>query len=85
MIKPFKLPKEQREELVRGVQTYFENELDQTIGNLGAEQFLDFMIRELSPYLYNQALADARHVLAQKMASLEEELYSLEVPVRRGR
>ncbi|THF72656.1 DUF2164 domain-containing protein [Cohnella fermenti] len=83
MAVPVKIPKEQKDALVRGVQAYFSDELDQEIGNLGAEQLLDYMIRELSPYLYNKALEDARHMLAQKMASLEEELYALEVPVRR--
>ncbi|RUS46612.1 DUF2164 domain-containing protein [Cohnella sp. AR92] len=80
---PVRIAKERREELVRGVQAYFEEELGQTLGNLGAEQLLDHMIRELGPHLYNQALSDARHVLTQKVASLEEELYSLEVPIRR--
>ncbi|WP_028562958.1 DUF2164 domain-containing protein [Paenibacillus pinihumi] len=80
-----KLPREQKLQLVEQIQHYFEMELSQEIGQLAGENLLDFMIKELSPYLYNQAMSDARGVISERMASIEEELYALEKPATRGR
>ncbi|QJD83206.1 DUF2164 domain-containing protein [Cohnella herbarum] len=80
-----KLPREEKDEIVRSVQAYFEDERSETIGALGAEQLIDFMIKELGPYLYNKALADARTVINEKYNQLDDELYTLEKPTYNGR
>lgn len=80
-----KLPKEQKEQMVWRVQQYFEEERAESIGNLEAEQLIDFMIEMVGPTLYNQAIGDARRTLLEKMSALEDELYSLEKPVGRSR
>ncbi|MCJ8010820.1 DUF2164 domain-containing protein [Paenibacillus sp. KQZ6P-2] len=80
-----KLPKEQKEEIVRSVQAYFEEERSESIGQLGAEQFLDFMITELGPYIYNQAIADSRALINEKMAQIDDEFYTLEKPIQNRR
>lgn len=78
MIVPIKLPKEEKEALVRDVQQYFEEERSETIGNLAAEQILDHMIQLLGPHLYNKAIADARAVVLEKIGQVDDELYALE-------
>jgi uncharacterized protein (DUF2164 family) len=78
-----KLPKEQKEEIVKRVQAYFEEERSETIGVLAAEQLTDFMLKELAPYLYNKAIADVRGLLAEKFGQIEDELYAMEKPIRR--
>ncbi|MBH5319644.1 DUF2164 domain-containing protein [Paenibacillus sp. GSMTC-2017] len=75
-----KLPKEEKEVLISNVKTYFELERSETIGDLGAEQMIDFMIKELGPYIYNKGIADARTLMNEKMAQIEDELYTLEQP-----
>jgi uncharacterized protein (DUF2164 family) len=80
MISPIKLPKEEKAEMIKNVKAYFEEERSETIGDLGAEQFIDFMIKELGPYIYNKGVADARALLNEKMAQMEDELYTLEKP-----
>lgn len=79
-MKPLRMPREEKLQLVYRVQQYFETERGESIGELGAEQFVDFMIGELSPYLYNAAIADARGVFQEKMNQLDDELYALEKP-----
>lgn len=79
-MKPLKLPREEKLQLVYRVQRYFETERGETVGELGAEQLVDFMIGELSPYLYNAAIADARVVFQETMNQLDDELYALEKP-----
>ena len=86
MIIPIKLPKEEKEHIVRSVQQYFEEERAETIGNLAAEQIVDTMVQLLGPYLYNKAIADARAVVLEKISQVDDELYALEKqPPRRGR
>lgn len=73
-----KLPREEKELLIQHVQNYFEEERSETIGELGSEQFIDFMVKELGPYIYNQAIADARSMIHDKINQVDDELYSLE-------
>ncbi|WP_433942934.1 DUF2164 domain-containing protein [Paenibacillus sp. SN-8-1] len=78
-----KLPKEDKEELIQSVQAFFEEERSETIGAIGAEQFIDFMIKELGPYIYNKAITDARGLIQDKINQIDDELYSLEKPMGR--
>lgn len=79
---PIKLPKEQKQEIVESVKEYFEMERSESIGDIAAEQLLDFMLKELAHYVYNKAIDDARQAVEQKLVSIEEELYSLKKPLR---
>lgn len=78
---PLKLPREQKQQITSSIQDYLDTELSIEIGQLASENLLDFMLKELSPYIYNQAIADARKVIDQKMVSIEEEMYALEQPI----
>ncbi|GCL70605.1 hypothetical protein PN4B1_05070 [Paenibacillus naphthalenovorans] len=82
---PLKISKEQKEQMVWRVQQYFEKERTESIGNLEAEQLIDFMIGLVGPPVYNHAIGDARRTLLERMSALEDELYSLEKPVGRSR
>jgi uncharacterized protein (DUF2164 family) len=72
-----KLPKKEKEQIVSEFQRFFAEERSETIGNLEAEEMVHFMLKELTPYIYNQAIDDARNVLLDRVTSLEEELYAL--------
>lgn len=75
---PIKLPKEQKDEIVRRLQAFFEEERTESIGNLAAEQILDFMLKEIGPYVYNKAISDVRIMMDQKLTQIEDELYAME-------
>ncbi|ANS76177.1 hypothetical protein AWM70_17620 [Paenibacillus yonginensis] len=83
--KPVKLPKEQRDQMIRLIQQFFEEERGETLGDLAADGVLDFFMTRLSPYVYNQALADCRNLVGQRMVSLEEDIYALEQKVKLSR
>jgi uncharacterized protein (DUF2164 family) len=85
MIIPIKLPKEQKLELIKDVQNYFAEERSESIGELASEQFIDFMIKELGPYIYNKAIDDTRKLMNEKMNQMDDELYTLEKPLKNGR
>ena len=77
---PIKLAKEEKTELIKRVQSYYEEERSESIGDLGAEQLIDFFIKEVGPNIYNKAIGDARFMLNEKLTQLEDELYALEKP-----
>lgn len=85
MLLPIKLPKDQKDVIIQNVQQFFEEERGEILGELGAEQLVDLMIKELGPYLYNKAIEDARKLLDMKASQLQDDLYSLEKPIRSDR
>jgi uncharacterized protein (DUF2164 family) len=76
-----KLPKEQKEQLIKRVQNYFHEERAEEIGDLAAEFLLDYMIKEMGPVIYNQAIYDATRLVNEKMISLEDDLSAMEKPI----
>lgn len=73
-MKKFKLEKEVKERIVSAMQRYFVEERDEEIGNLSAELLLQFMIEQVGPAIYNQAIRDAHLLVTKKI----EDLYGLE-------
>ncbi|WP_322906442.1 DUF2164 domain-containing protein [Paenibacillus campi] len=77
-MQPLKLPRETRETMIANIQQFFEMERGETIGELAADHVLDFAIKTIGPHLYNQALADCRALVNERMAAMEEDMYALE-------
>lgn len=75
------MPREQKEQLLNLIQSYFETERSETIGELAAGNLLAFMIKHLGPIIYNQAIRDAGAVVMQQMERVEEEIHALEQPL----
>ena len=44
-----RIPKENKEEIIRSLQHYFYNERSEEIGNIAAENLLDFVLKEIGP------------------------------------
>lgn len=64
--------------MISEIQRFFYEERNEEIGNLAAENVLEFFKTHLGPHFYNEAVKDARILLEEKMTSIEEDLYSLE-------
>ncbi len=77
-----KISKEQKMHIIRQIQQYFRDERGEEIGDLAAEFLIDFMIQQLGPVLYNQAIDDVQAVLNQRMAAFEEDVDALKRPVK---
>jgi uncharacterized protein (DUF2164 family) len=80
-----KIPKEQKDDIVSNIQLYFSEERNESLGNLEAEQILNFVLQQVGPFVYNQALSDLRKVIQQQFSSLEDETYALEKPMECGK
>ncbi len=72
--------KNEKELLIRKIQRYFQEELDQELGQFDAEFLLDFFSKEVGAFYYNQGLNDAKAVLADKLDTLMEAIDEIEKP-----
>lgn len=57
---------------------YVSENFEQEIGDLKADLLLDYILRELGPTIYNQAIADARHFFQERTADLDAVCYRKE-------
>lgn len=62
-----KLDKEKREQMKNEIKTYFYNERDEDLGDLGAGLILDFIIEEIAPEFYNKGVFDAYQYMNDRM------------------
>lgn len=81
---PIQLPREQKDAIKDQIRAYFETERSESIGDLAAEQLLDFMLKELAPYLYNKGVEDAQRLVSERFGSIDDELYALRRPLNRS-
>ena len=73
-----KLSDDRKADLVYKLKQYFENELDQEIGQFDAEFLIGFFTKELGTNIYNQALYDMQSQLKEKFESMNDIIYQLE-------
>lgn len=69
------LPRDVRLQAVASIERYFEEELQQRIGNLGAAALLNYMLEEIGPLIYNQAVEQVQERLAQRVQELDIEFH----------
>lgn len=81
------IPDEARRQALASLRQYFEENMDEPIGDLKAALLFDFIVNELGPTIYNQAIADARAFFEERLTDLAVECYHAEFPsaVRRKR
>jgi len=65
-----KLQKDAEKYLVGSIKRFFVEELDADIGDLKAARVLEYLVREIGPSIYNQAIADAQTYIQEKAAEL---------------
>ena len=51
------LAKEVRKEAIASIERYFRENMDEPIGNVAAGALLGFLLEEIGPSIYNQAVA----------------------------
>jgi uncharacterized protein (DUF2164 family) len=73
-----KLSDETEKRLVTSIKRFFEEEMDEQVGELKALRVLDFCLREIAPSVYNQAIADAQGYLSDRVADLSGSKYEAE-------
>ena len=72
------LTKETKERLIESIKRFFEENMDDEIGDLKASLLLDFCLQEIGPSIYNQAIADAKTYMQDKVSDLDGACYEPE-------
>jgi uncharacterized protein (DUF2164 family) len=76
----FELAKQTRADAISSLKRYFEENMSEPMGDLPAGLLLNFIVEEIGPAIYNQAIADAQARMQQRVADLSGELYAEEFP-----
>jgi len=64
------LSKEQNKNAVEEIRSYFENERDESIGDLQGQLILDFIVDKIGPIIYNQGIDDMRKYMNEKVEDM---------------
>ena len=62
-------------EAVASIERYFDQHMDERIGNIAAGALLGFFLQEIGPSIYNQAVADVQERLQARIAELDIEVH----------
>lgn len=74
------IPDEARKQAIASLKRYAAEHLDEEFGDLKAGLLLDFILQELGPTVYNQAVAEARAFFEERAADLDGVCYRAEFP-----
>ena len=77
------LPDTARKQAIAALRGYAAANFDEEIGDLKAGLLLDFILSELGPSVYNQAIADARTFFEERTSDLAAICYHDEFPSSR--
>lgn len=69
-----------RKHAIATLRAYCAENLDEEIGELKAGLLFDFILAELGPTIYNQAIAEARAYFEERVADLAGVCYRPEFP-----
>jgi uncharacterized protein (DUF2164 family) len=63
----FNLTKEQKEDMISAIKTYFYQEREEELGDLAANLLLNFIIKELAPEFYNKGVYDSYKYMSDRI------------------
>ena len=69
------LSREARQEAIKSIERWFEQERRERIGNIAAGALLGFLLEEIGPSIYNKAVADVQERLGARIAELDIEVH----------
>ncbi|KAF3999784.1 DUF2164 domain-containing protein [Glaciimonas immobilis] len=72
------LEKETHQEAVKSIERYFQQQMEEPIGNLQAGALLGFILDEIGPSIYNNAVRDVQNQLQQRVLELDIDVHEQE-------
>ena len=69
------LSKEARKDAIASIERYFQENMEEKIGNIAAAGLLSFFLEEIGPSIYNRAVADAQELLLARVQDLDFEVH----------
>lgn len=75
---PMTFPPETEQRMTESIRRYFEEHMEEEVGDLKAAMLLKFFLEELGPTVYNRGVSDAQTRLQGHVADLDGECYAPE-------
>lgn len=72
---PIELPKEARQRAISSIERYFRENMEEPIGNIAAGGLLGFLLEEIGPSIYNQAVIEVQERLQARVAEIDIEVH----------
>jgi uncharacterized protein (DUF2164 family) len=72
------LEKNVHKEAVASIERYFQENMEERIGNIAASALLNFFLEEVGPSIYNKAVADVQERLQLRVSELDIEVHEEE-------
>ena len=69
------LHQDSRKQAIASIERYFEENMEEPIGNIAAGALLGFFLDEIGPVIYNQAVREAQERLQARVMELDIELH----------
>jgi len=69
------ISKEARKEAIASIERYFQENMEERIGNIAAGALLGFFLDEIGPTVYNKAVADVQERLQARIMELDIEVH----------
>ena len=69
------LEKDVRKAAIESIERYFEQNMEEKIGNIAAGALLGFFLEEIAPSVYNKAVADVQERLQARIMDLDIEVH----------
>lgn len=69
------LNKEARAEAIKSIERYFQENMEERIGNIAAGALLNFFVEEVGPVIYNQAVAAVQERLLARVSEIDIEVH----------
>jgi uncharacterized protein (DUF2164 family) len=69
------LTKEARKQAVASIERYFQENMEERIGNVAAGALLDFFVEEIGPVVYNRAVLEVQERLQARLSEIDLEVH----------
>ena len=72
------LDKDLRKQAIASIERYFQENMEEPIGNLQAGALLGFFVEEIGPAIYNQAVLEVQERIQARVMELDIECHEAE-------
>lgn len=69
------LTKEARKEAIASIERFFQENMEERIGNVAAGALLNFFVEEVGPAIYNKAVLDVQEKLQARLSEVDIEVH----------
>ena len=69
------ISKEARKDAIESIVRYFQENMEEGIGNVAADGLLRYFLEELGPVVYNKAVADVQDRLQARIKEVDIEIH----------